>query len=201
MKNTEFGAAQKIRCTVLQTRKLRRYPKFPRHPKGKRSERAGQRGLEFTKRTQWLENVSANYKTNPLLVGPRSWRRRIERRICDFAAPAGLSFRAASIVSTPSLDSIPPYQPQPFVQASFGPLPVSPPAGAELCIVTSRSHRKGLPVNLVAEDAERAASVVVRCDDQDSCAFFARQAFFHVVRFLPGREPLNRTNLDRGSLR
>src|ERR1017187_9666196 len=109
--------------------------------------------------------------------------------------------KARPLLSTPSLDSIPPYQPQPFVQASFGPLPVGPPAGAELCIVASRSHRKGLPVNLVAEDAERAASVVVRCDDQDSCAFFARQAFFHVVRFLPGREPLNRTNLDRGSLR
>jgi hypothetical protein len=28
--------------------------------------------------------------------------------------------------------------------------------------------------------------VVVRCDDEDSAAFFARQAFFHVVRFFSG---------------
>src|ERR1019366_7653408 len=112
-----------------------------------------------------------------------------------------LSALGRQFCSMPPFNRVPPQQPQPFVHASLGPLPVGPPTCPELRLVASRSNREGLPLNLVAEDAERAACVELRCDNQDPAAFFPGQAFFHVVRFLPSRKPLNGTDPDRCRLR
>ena len=108
---------------------------------------------------------------------------------------------AKKSVLTPSVDASPPHQSQPFIKASFGPLTIGPPAGAELCVVASCGHRKRLSSNLATEDAERAASVVVRGDDEDSGPIFLPEAFFHIVGFLPSREPFNRTDSNRCPLR
>jgi hypothetical protein len=56
-------------------------------------------------------------------------------------------------------------------------------------------------MNLMAENAESATSVVVRGDDQNLRTNFARQTSFHVMRFLAGRESLNRTDSNRRTLR
>src|SRR5450631_500018 len=103
--------------------------------------------------------------------------------------------------SMPTLDRSPPDQPQPLVRTSLGPLPVSPPTCSELRTIASRCHRERLPTNFAAENAQRSAGVELGCDNQDPAASFARQAFFHVVRFLPGRKPLDRTDADRRRLR
>ena len=101
----------------------------------------------------------------------------------------------------PALDKIPPQQPQPFVEASLGPLAVLPPVRPELRLVPSHSHRERLSRNLVAKDTQGTARVKLRGDEQYPVTGFAGQAFFSVVRFIPGGEALNRANLKRCSLR
>ena len=56
-------------------------------------------------------------------------------------------------------------------------------------------------MNLVTENAQSTAGVEVGSDDQNPLALFVRQASFRIVRFVPGRESLNRTYLDRCRLR
>src|SRR5438309_6036328 len=90
--------------------------------------------------------------------------------------------------STPPVDGVPPQQPQPFVKTSLGPLTLSPPACSKLRVVTNRCNREGLLRQLVPKNAERAAGVEIRCDDQNPGTFFSCQAFCRVVRFLASRE-------------
>ena len=51
------------------------------------------------------------------------------------------------------------------------------------------------------KNAERAAGVEIRCDDQNPGTFFSCQAFCRVARFLASREPRNRTDPNRRGLR
>src|SRR3984957_11510033 len=85
--------------------------------------------------------------------------------------------------SSPALDSTPPQQPLPFIQASLGPLPVGPPQGSELRLIPRPGDREGLPTDLVAKNAQRPAGVDLRRGDQIPPALFALQAFFRILRF------------------
>ena len=127
-------------------------------------------------------------------------RSRLDRFQFSASRVARLCPRPPTIVSTPSVDANPPHQSKPFVEACFGPLPVGPPARAKLYVVASRSDRERLSLDLVPEDAESAARVKIRCDDQDSGAVFANQAFLRVVRLFSGRESRNRTDSHRCTL-
>src|SRR5580692_1258342 len=101
----------------------------------------------------------------------------------------------------PSLQSVPPNKPLPLAQASLGPLPMRPPVGSELCVLASHRHRERIPRNLVTVNAERAPRMEFRGDDQDTARFLASEAFCRIMRFIPRREPFDRTDPDCRRLR
>src|SRR5271166_3388976 len=87
---------------------------------------------------------------------------------CFFVLPA----LDKPFCSVPPLHYSPPQRLQPFLQASLGPLPVSPPACAKLGFIACHGYREGFPTNLVAEDLQRAPSVELRCHNQYPAARF-----------------------------
>src|SRR5271157_1223320 len=93
--------------------------------------------------------------------------------------------RGGRLAQRPPVNSAPPQQAQPFVQAGFGPLPMLPPPGSELGIIVGRGGGEGLPANLMAENAEGAAGVEIGSDDQNPVTLFVGQAFFGVAGFIP----------------
>ena len=77
-----------------------------------------------------------------------------------------ISLAGRGFCSTPAFEGEPPGHAEPLVEASFGPLAVSPPPRTELRRIARGGNRKDFSGKLVAKDAERTASVIVRGHDQ-----------------------------------
>ncbi len=108
------------------------------------------------------------------------------------------SFRSGQAIwLAPSFHGIPPYGAQPLFEARFGPLPMGPPASAELRVIVRSGYRKGFSLDLVAEDAQGTPGVEVGGHDEDVIAVFWSQAFFNIVGLVAGRQAVDGTDTYR----
>src|ERR1700688_813286 len=102
---------------------------------------------------------------------------------------------------TPLINGFPPDKSQPFVDKSFGPLPMRPPSHPELLIVPRCRHRIWISWDHAPKYTQRPASVEVRSHDQHSRIVAVSEACLDILRFVPGGQSLNRTNTHRRFLR
>src|SRR5258708_36021720 len=105
-----------------------------------------------------------------------------------------------SCSSTPLIYNLPPKEAQPFFNAGFRPLTLTPPFCAKLAAIPRRRYRKSFPRDFTTKNTQGPASMKFRGHDQHATAILTRKTFFYVSRLITCRHSLDHANADRFSL-
>lgn len=96
----------------------------------------------------------------------------------------------------PPVHGFPPNESNPLIQIDFRPLPMLPPMSAELLGIRGSCYRNRLCTELVPENTQRPASVVIGRDHKDSVHVPRSEAACCIACLGSGGESVDWTNGD-----